>query len=240
MIQEAWDNHWGTEYRRDLREMDLQPLLIELETKQLLGNVVVDVGSGKFPVTAYLRHPHKVIQIDIAGEDGIDGDTLHLRKDIQLLAESSDFGTQRALLRMARFLEINPRRDSSEQADSIIFSQVLNYVDYQQVLVSAQKYLKPGGLIIIVNQPGLGYTHLFSPKGIKANSDLTGYLDELGLTVTRQQYPWNKNGSPPTEKSMLIIVAEKKREVVEQIPTPKRDSLLSYLRSAFQLLAHQS
>lgn len=238
MTQEAWNSHWGTEYRRDLREMDLQPLLIELESKQMLGEVIVDVGSGKFPVTSYLRQPHKVILIDIAGEDCIEDNTLRFKKDIETLTDTNAVGTQRTLLRMARFLELDPRVDSAEQVGTIIFSQVLNYVDYQQVLESALKYVKPGGLIIIVNQPGMGFSDLFSLKGIQANSDLFKCLERLGLTVVREVYPWNKNSRQPGERSMVMVVAQKGGLEVPVSPSPIRKTPLSYLRSVVHGLLH--
>jgi predicted RNA-binding protein associated with RNAse of E/G family len=80
---------------------------------------------------------------------------------------------RKAILRVCAFLGINPKTEgTSERADTIVFSDTLNYVDFRKVLSAVAKYLKPDGRIIILNLPYRGNRSLFSDKGLKDNRQL--------------------------------------------------------------------
>jgi hypothetical protein len=82
---------------------------------------------------------------------------------------------RKAILRVCAFLEINPKTGAkTERADTIVFSDMLNYVDL--VLNGFAKYLKPDGRIIVLNFPYRGSRLLFSDKGLKDNRQLYAFL----------------------------------------------------------------
>jgi hypothetical protein len=109
--------------------------------------------SGASPVTKLLKTKpaRKRICVNIAADNvGWLGD-LRIRLD-------------------AENLEINPKTEAkTERADTIVFSDTLNCVDFRKVLNGFAKYLKPDGRIIVLNLPHRGNRSLFSDNGLKDN-----------------------------------------------------------------------
>ena len=71
-----------------------------------------------------------------------------------LIFDVGSGASPKALLRVCAFLEINPKTQAkTERADTIVFSDTLNYVDFRKVLDGFAKYLKPDGRIIVFNFP---------------------------------------------------------------------------------------
>jgi hypothetical protein len=62
-----------------------------------------------------------------------------------------------------------------ERADTIVYSDILNYVDFRKVLSGFAKYLKPDGRIIVLNLPHRGNRSLFSDKVLKTIVSFTRF-----------------------------------------------------------------
>jgi hypothetical protein len=105
---------------------------------------------------------------------------------------------RKALLRVCAFLGINPKTEAkTERADTIVFSDMLNYVDFRKVLNGFVKYLKPGGRIVVFNLPNRGNGLLFSGQGLKDNRQLYAFFEEHHFEIEHKAFPKR----PPNERS---------------------------------------
>ena len=187
-----WEPHWGRAYDPETKRNLLEPIFEELESAGKIGNVVVDVGSGAHPITKLLssKPARKIIAVDIVGENGEMFDRRQIKFDAEKIDAHGTLSYKKALLRVSRFLGVNPRAETNkEHADTIIFSEILNYVDYQRVLGGFSKYLKPGGRLIVINRPGRGIWQFFHERGVKNNKDLFNFLEDHNFDVEYKESP---------------------------------------------------
>lgn len=80
--------------------------------------------------------------------------------------------------RARRFLELPPDC-APEQVDSVVCSDILNYIDYQVVIPRLLRYLKKGGRLVIFNNPRGGSIARFWKNGIQSNSELLTWIRSL-------------------------------------------------------------
>lgn len=166
-IPESWEEAWGeSHYSLPFKVELFKPgaMLSDLEAQGGFGDRIIEVGGGKqWPLSNSLRNARRrVINVDIASDETPDSQYhLPLHFDIESLAEIQRTTTRAALIKAARFLDLDPRTCEMAQADTFIFSEVLNYVDFKSVLTSCAAYLKPGGRFVVINQPDRGYSRLF-------------------------------------------------------------------------------
>jgi len=206
-----WEQHWGREYDKGPKREFLLPILSNLESRGKIGEVVVDVGSGLSSVANNLTGNHKLITLDIAGKESEDEKRKHMRVNVENILDKSKLSYKKALIKAANFLDINLRQETNkEQTDSIIFSEILNYVDYQEILRAFAKYLKSEGRFIIVNMPGRGIEELFSEKGLKSNEELYKFLEQEGFEIEEKHFPWKLRKSPEEDQELLVLIARKK------------------------------
>ena len=154
-----WQQYWGESYGPESKQQLLKPVFGELEREEKIGNLIIDVGSGASPVTQLLkaRPARKRICIDIAADNVGSLNDLRIRLDAEKVGQFGSLSFRKALLRVCAFLGINPKTEAkTERADTIVFSDMLNYVDFRKVLAGFAKYLKPGGRIIAFNLPNRG------------------------------------------------------------------------------------
>ena len=91
---------------------------------------------------------------------------LRIRLDAEKVGQFRTPSFRKALLRVCAFLQINPKTEAkTERADTIVFSDTLNYMDFRKVLNGFTKYLKPGGRIIVFNLP-IGETDCYFPTRV--------------------------------------------------------------------------
>lgn len=101
---------------------------------------------------------------------------LRVRLDAEKVGQFSALSFRKAILRVCASVEINPKTEErTEQADTIVYSDILNYVDFRKVLSGFAKYLKPDGRIIVLNLPHRGNRSLFSDMCTR-NMRLTCHL----------------------------------------------------------------
>ena len=162
-----WQEYWGESYGSQLKQRLLKPVFDKLETEEKIGNLIIDVGSGASPVTQLLKTKtaRKRICVDIAADNVESLDDLRIRLDAEKVGQFGILSFRKAILRACAFLEINPKTETKiGRADTIVFSDTLNYVDFRKVLNGFAKYLKPDGRIIVFNLPHRGNRSLFSDK----------------------------------------------------------------------------
>ena len=212
-MKNEWESHWGRTYDPESKGRWLKPLFEQLEKEGKLGTVIVDVGSGTWSILDNLPFTpqKKKVHIDIAAENDDDS---RVQFDVEKINQTDSIAFKRALLQTSEFLGIDPRKEqSTEHADTIVFSEILNYVDYQEVLGGFNKYLKTGGRIIILNMPGRGVKDLFSEDGVKDNFELFSFLEKSGFNIEYKMLPWKSTiDADKAEESneMLVLVAVKK------------------------------
>ena len=123
------------------------------------------------------------------------------------------FGTlsfRKAILRVCAFLEINPKTEAkTERADTIVFSDTLNYVDFRKVLNGFAKYLKPDGRIIVFNFPYRGSRLLFSGKGLKDNRQLYAFLEEHHFEIEHKAFPKRPRNETDESEELIVLVARR-------------------------------
>ena len=155
-IENPWQFYWGAAYGPELKQWLLKPVFEALEKEGTIGDLIVDAGSGAAPVTKFLpaRAGRKRILVDIAGDNSRQADELGIRLDAEKVGESGCYSFRKAMLRVCKFLEADPGAGANPgRADTMVFSDLLNYVDYRKVIRRFAGFLKPEGRIIIVNLP---------------------------------------------------------------------------------------
>jgi hypothetical protein len=220
-----WQEHWGGGYDPVFKLGTVEKMLEALDGRNQIGNVVLDVGSGRHPVSKALRKPgRKILEADIASSGG--GEETFKRIAVDAEQPSSSFGHKKAVVKAARFLGFKDLRDlEPEQVDTAIFSDILSYVDYQTAIKNVDIYLKVGGKVIIFNWPLRGFDakqgNIFSERGVKDNRDLTQFLkSEMGYQVKdtiELDRPEHEGGGidyylrPPGMKSEFILAEKTER-----------------------------
>jgi hypothetical protein len=207
-----WQEYWGETYAPELKQRLLKPLLDDLEKEGKVGNLIFDIGSGAYPVTRLLaaRPGRKRVCIDIAADNGESVDELRLRLDAEKIGQLGRLSFRKSLLRACLFLKIDPRRDAEiQQADTMVISDALNYVDFREVLSGLANYLKPNGRVIILNLPYRGNQSLFSDLGLKDNRQLYPVLQEQGFEIEHKSFPKRPRNETDESEELIVLVARK-------------------------------
>ena len=207
-----WQEYWGESYSPQLKQRLLKPVFDKLEAEEKIGNLIIDVGSGASPVTQLLKikPARKRICVDIAADNVGSLDDLRIRLDAEKVGQFGTLSFRKALLRVCAFLEINPRTEAKTgRADTIVFSDTLNYVDFRKVLNGFAKYLKPDGRIIVFNFPYRGSHLLFSHKGLKDNRHLYAFLEEHHFEIEHKAFPKKPQDETDESEELIVLVARK-------------------------------
>lgn len=210
-----WQEFWGETYAPELKRSLLKPLFDELEKAGKIGNLIIDIGSGARPVTRLLetRPGRKRVCVDIAADNRESVDELRLRLDAEEIGEIARLSSQKTLLRVCAFLGIDPRKDAEiQRADTIVISDLLNYVDFRNVLAGFASYLKPNGRMIIVNLPYRGNYSLFSELGLKDNRQLYLFLEQHDFEIEHKAFPKRPRKETGESEELIVLVARKNRE----------------------------
>lgn len=210
-----WTRQWellaNTKLIAPEKKRHFIPLLQTFDQEGKIGNAILDVGSGPNPVSSFLYTPttkpqRKIVQIDIGAHDEQNATTLIVSYAIEKLADRSP-ETQSVLQKIASFLAT-----SSVSMDSVIISEVLNYIDYQQVLSHLSQYIKPFGRLFIFNRAHVGFHQLFSDTRPMTGREVTDFLVKNNFEIEFEQdvapfYRRGKGTIPATGPD--IIVAKK-------------------------------
>ena len=207
-----WQQYWGESYGPHLKQQLLSPVFDRLETEDKIGDLIVDVGSGAAPVTQLLetRPTRKRICVDLAADNVASLDAFRIRLDAEKVGQFGALSFRKAIFRVCAFLEINPRTDgNTEYADTIVFSDLLNYVDFEKVLSGFANFLKPAGRIIVVNSPIRGNRSLFSAKGLRDNRQLYEFLEGHHFKIEQKVFPKRPRAETDESEELVVLVARK-------------------------------
>ena len=212
LCQTRWEQNWGEAYSPELKRRLLAPVLDRLETEGKIGELVVDIGSGAKPVSKFLRacDKRKFLLVDVAAKNHGDSATHYVRLNAEHITRPDRLSYRKALVEVCRFLTIEPNAFAPREcATTLIFSDILNYVDYQKVIGGFSKFLKPDGRIIIANLPARGIREEFSENGLKSNEDLYRFLAEENFTIELKEFPCRSKGATEEAEEMIVLVARK-------------------------------
>ncbi len=225
--REVWKEQWGKGYDIGPKNLRILPLMEELDKQGRLGRNIIDIGSGSTRMIGiydgsvggvyYPTEGKKIVRIDIAmpyPSRSIDS-ILEIRGDLEGIEDKS-IAQLRRFVRVARHFGADPRQDI-QIADTILLSEVLNYIDYKKTIGNIPRFLKRQGRLVIYNDPTRGFREVFSPAGLKANSELIAKLEEVGLGIEHLTCPrrhYGKEFSYPRiegfgENDLVLLVAKK-------------------------------
>ena len=207
-----WEENWGASYGPELKRHLIAAVFKRLDHEGKLGNLIVDVGSGASPVSQLLTSTadRRFIFIDIAGRNWVSLDTQHLRVDAENITQPDSLSYKKALIRVCRFLDMDPKAQARrERATALVFSDILNYVDYRNIVTGFVSFLRSGGRIIIINHPGRGIRLRFAKRGLKNNEDFYLFLDEQDLEIESKDFPCRPDGETDESEEMIVLVARK-------------------------------
>jgi len=207
----SWQVYWGATYGPELKRWLLAPVFEKLEKEGKIGDLVVDAVSGAAPVTDLLpaKGGRKRVLVDIAGENRRAGDEQRIRLDAEKVGDAGTLSYRKAVLRVCKFLEMEPGAAKRDRVDTIVFSDLLNYVDFRNVLRGFAGFLKAGGRFVIVNLPIRGNRELFSDKGLKDNRELYRWLGENGFEIEYKGFPKRSRDDTGEAEELIVLVARK-------------------------------
>jgi SAM-dependent methyltransferase len=205
-LQTPWQRYWGDSYRPELKRWLLRPVFARMEAEGKVGNLIVDIGSGACPVSRMLGMPktRRRILVDVAALNGATEHELRVRLDVERAVEGTALSCRKAAVRIWRFLG-----ETGSKADLIVFSDVLNYVDFRKVLGRFSDFLRPGGRFLVVNLPMKGNPELFSEVGLTDNRELFTFLAEAGFEIEEKTFPCRAAGAQDEAEELLVLIARK-------------------------------
>jgi len=218
---DVWNENWGSKYNIN-RKKQFKKILIELSKKNILGKNVVDVGCGNSPLISCLpNNKYKKIYLDISKgiENKInDSNNLFVKIDLNNIFTDNQNDFKKYLKKIYQFLgeeEITNYSNFKKKinyADTIIFSDVINYINYRDIFKKFYSFLKKDGRKIIFNKINMGFYHLFSQQRPKSNWELLKFLQlDLKMVIEYQRLvPLVLGDDIEPEQATFIIVAKKK------------------------------
>jgi len=177
-------------------------LLHDLDRYGRLGARILDAGSGSLVMVEsiqrgrieekaveagsfYPTEGKKVVRVDLGAPYLFrrQGPILELQADITDL--DLDRASQlRRLAILASHLGFDARSERP-LFDTILLSDVLNYVDHRATISALHRFLAPGGRLVVHNTPGKGWPGLFARDDVllKDNRDLISHIRSLGMRI---------------------------------------------------------
>jgi hypothetical protein len=218
-VWNAWTPFWGEAYGIELKRWLLEGVFEEMEAAGKVGDLIVDVGSGARPVTRFFkaREGRKRICVDVAADNSGCGEEQKIRLDVERVGAPGALSFRKALVRVCRFLEIAPgAKGKGTGADLMVFSDLLNYVDFRKVRRGCAGYLKAGGRMVIVNLPMRGNRSLFSEQGLKDNRDLYAFFGAEGFEIEYKAFPCRARGEMEEAEELIVLVARKGERTADE------------------------
>ncbi len=92
--------------------------------------------------------------------------------------------------------------------DSVVISQIINYVDYKELFKSIFSILDHNGLVFVNNVVEYGIPVLFSEKRPKSNQEVIETAEAIGYKVKCQEELPKAFSSEPYSRLILILTKE--------------------------------
>lgn len=218
------DMELSSEYEPIGKLMHVGPTLRKLSEEGKLGEVVLSLGEGRKGLTKFLDEgKHRVIAVDLLGAFETEADTLHITVDIETIIDYLEI--RRKVIKMIReFLDVpectKGTDEEREQIDTVILSDILNYIDYQRVLLEVNEYVRTGGRLIIYNEidrTGIGRENLMSEKRPRNNIEIINCLMALGYEIEIMQECEKRDFTTDPEAPPKLFIDGEETEVDNSI-----------------------
>lgn len=204
-----WTFHEGRVYDYDeLKKPYVVPVIESLSYITDLP-VAIDIGGGNLSIVHSARLPRpryfRTATVDLAARPhGLEPINPTIKAGIEEIVGSIDDSASKQLL---DFLTDCAENDQSTGADLLVYSEILNYVDFRSTMRWFDAHLKPGGFTVIANLPTRGWSNLFSDLGVKSHAELIDFVrEELGHEVAVQEYPW---GATDDYEGFMVLATQK-------------------------------
>jgi len=205
-----WQNNWtesNINYRGKLDEVYERMI-----DEGRFGNVILELGGGNDPLSAYLRDK-KVVSLDTGVPQPIveKDDTLFVNADVENLGGIPS----ETIEAIQRFLGVgeNPALSALLQSfDTVVISNLFNYINGRNLVQQLVQNLQPGTTVIVQNDVSQGHTRAFSPKGAKTNSDVLDNFDSEHFDI-KHIFGYKPQGG----KNPLVIEINKEPSVLEEL-----------------------
>jgi SAM-dependent methyltransferase len=218
--EEFWKEEWGAEYSSLVKTGPFRKELLRWERQGKIGPVILDLGSGKKSATRHLEGEHQLIDVDYGARDENSFQTrLRLALDISEIPQMT-FRVRKAIVQIAKHLGIDIHTADPKQIDTVICSEIINYIDYQAVLREVKKFIKPGGRLCILNQPDRcppALQRIMHTQRPMFNQEIIEFLEQEGFEIEEIQYPYD---------SFLVD----SQEIQDHFREPQRDMILILAR----------
>ncbi len=175
-ILEQWQRLGGRCYDvASIKDPHLVPVIEALDYPST-NPVAIDVGSGVQSMASRAqvngrRLPTAMIDIALSDHGSMIGGNQEFAVDIDSLTAGQEPECEFAIDQY-----LAEHSDTGEpQADLVVFSDILNYIDYKRALRWFGQRLKLGGFVVIANKPDRGFTSNFSDDGVKTSEELIDF-----------------------------------------------------------------
>lgn len=178
LVEVGYDIYW-----EDYKNEVLLPRLKKLRAQWVLGESVIDVGSSMVDFVRKATDWMLYYSIDLFWTSSFTEDWGHVSIDLNALRRTTS-ACVRGLIRKA-IASVRPtnRHKVREWVDSMVCVDVLNYLDFEDVLRRLAHLIKPGGHLIIWNEPDYGHIELFHSKRPRSNEHLVEVMQALGFEL---------------------------------------------------------
>jgi len=242
------DIFWKEEYKLHLkniwknRRKNYKGKLIDVYARMfddgILGKTILELGGGNDPVSGGFKDG-KIVVLDMGIRKPVDKDyypkALFVENNVEDFSNLSDVGLE-AIKEFLGANEGETKQSIFHLFDTVVISNLFNYVDYRSLVKQVAQTVAPGTKIVIQNHVGFGDPNSFSPDGAKSNKDIVdifesddfdikyifGFNDERSISSSSgtaildelQELKELDLKSAKNSKDVLYLVAEKKDRVM--------------------------
>lgn len=199
--QKAWESEFRTgNYNAFEKSRSLTVLLHQMDAQDRLGHLILDIGSG--PITQgseaftlkaakiknsgifYPLVGKKIIRIDYAAPKSVE----RKRNILTVKLDAHEIGTnspqeREALEKINSFMRRTNGQSHAPFADAALLSDLLNYVNYRNVLQGLDHHVNPGGCIIINHSTGYGDDRRFHEKRPTSLKEIVKFMENAGYRL---------------------------------------------------------
>ncbi len=179
---------------------DLATVFSALERSGGLGDRILELGDGGNPLSAVMYPKKKIVALALRPPKDIEqkGNVLTVRADVERIESMSPED------RHAIDLVLREGKPSSQlspphlysQFDTIVISNLLNYVDAQKVAGEVLANMSPGASVVVQNSVLLYATKSsLNPRGVKTNAELVNLFRRRNIDVQVFGLPLSRSAS---------------------------------------------
>jgi len=189
------DPRFGTGWSRSAKA-GLSNVFARLIERGRIGRLVLDAGSSWSSLAVEFGYANRgrytVVGLDVGFDRAVEVAAPQRRGEPPLLRVRGDLSDLASALKQGGIQGWLEQRGIPEiKFNTVLLSDVLNYVDFQRVIISLRdEHLAPSGRIVTCNMAGVVFKHkLAHSNGVKNNSDLLAFMRKSGMIEEEVHHP---------------------------------------------------